>query len=177
MTFRNALIISVIIHASIGAAFGYKFPHTQAPKVEKKAEVEYVNIKEAAAPAIETPRIELPKNVVIKPVQATAAKEAEVRKTEDYINYYQLIREKIRRRLKQRYADRTREGDVTIVFTLDSGGRLLKADIDEASSGADGVLKDMARNSVIDAAPFPAFPKGVDLPRMSFSITISFRRK
>ena len=166
------------------------------PSQKKPIVVDYITIREKPAPSIETPKIELKEAVTVdpqgpkapaksaekiekkeEPAERPATKRAEERSTNDYVNYYQLIREKIRRQLKDRYRDYSREGEVVMAFTLSSDGTLLKYDIDSSASTKDKVLIDMARASIVDSSPFPAFPEGLDSPQMSFSVTVSFKRQ
>ena len=64
-----------------------------------------------------------------------------------------------------------------VVFTLDAHGGLIGAEAGNASSAPDQTLYDIALTSLREAGPFPVFPKALSLPRMSFDVVISFRRK
>jgi outer membrane biosynthesis protein TonB len=168
--------------------------------------VEYVVIKEKAhleLPAktmsiksIETAKVELKKNVDVKQVvpenkaqprkdiaikqkkaDAISRKEARVRKTRDYIGYYQLIREKIRQRLKYNYSGYRKEGDVRLVFTLRRDGSLINTKAGEELSRQDPTLREIAVSSLREASPFPAFPKALALLEMSFDVVISFKKE
>ena len=194
--FRSAITISLLIHSAIITP-SYRMVLRELPPSQKKSiVVDNITIREKPAPSIETPKIELKETVTIhpqgpkapvktaekiekkeEPAERPATKRAEARSANDYINYYQLIREKIRRRLKENYKDYSREGEVTMEFTLSSDGTLLKHDIDSSASTKDRVLIDMAWASIADSSPFPAFPKGLNSPQMSFSVTISFKRE
>ena len=194
--FRGAITISLLIHSAIVMP-SYKMALRELlPSQKKPIVVDYITIREKPAPSIETPKIELKETVTIhpqgpkapvktaekiekkkEPAERPATKRAEERSTNDYVNYYQLIREKIRRQLKEKYRGYSREGEVTMVFTLSSDGTLLKHDIDSSASTKDRVLIDMARASIADSSPFPAFPKGLDSPQMSFNLTISFKKR
>jgi TonB family protein len=103
-------------------------------------------------------------------------KETKLKSTRDYISYYSLLRERVRRRLKENYRNYAKEGDVYLTFGLSADGTLLTLNIDDARSSADIVLRDMALKSLKEASPFPRFPKGLTVPKMSFSVLISFRR-
>ena len=106
-----------------------------------------------------------------------ARKQAKIRSTKDYINYYQLIREKIRQRLKSHYGRQHGEGEVRLEFLLRADGALLAAGADRAASTQDAALVEIALKSLKEASPLPPFPKAVDLPRMSFDLTVVFKKE
>jgi len=196
MPFAKAVAVSVIIHAAIFAPL-YRAAIVEEP-VKKMNEmvVEYVVSKDKPrTPPPETPRLELAKNISMTAVDKPAAtpvkeeernkeahedpakKQAEIRSTKDYINYYQLIREKIRRKLKTNYTDKSKEGMVTLAFTLSSDGALKKAEVVKAASVDDLFLQKIAVSSVEEASPFKAFPKALSQPEMQFNLTVEFKRE
>jgi hypothetical protein len=122
---------------------------------------------------------EVVKNTVIKKRadERIATKETRIKSTKDYAGYYQLIREKIRGRLNENYRDFRREGSVRMTFTLDCYGGLRDLGIDNTSSVSDIELRDIAVRSLREAAPFPAFPKALSLPRMTFNVVVSFKKE
>ena len=199
VSFRNALVISVAIHAAgIGPTLGLHAPDS-VKKEPKDMTVDYVVIKEKSGLSLQdTPKIDIAKNVEIKPEEqvrpaetlkekedeksledadALAKKEVLVKSTKDYINYYQLIREKIRRQLKIKYRDYSAEGEAQTTFIINSDGSLVSVAIDRAKSVPDGRLLAIAESSVKDASPFPAFPKAINPPTMSFNLTITFKKR
>ena len=93
----------------------------------------------------------------------------------DYAAYSEVIREKIKDRLRKNYTRYYKEGEVNIFFVLSIDGALIKLDIDSGNSTSDKALIDMATQSVKQASPFPHFPKTLPLSQMSFDIKISFR--
>ena len=187
MTFRTALLVSAIVHS---AAF---LPLQRTAMPERMAEekksivVDYVKIKEPEEvevaqvtakmveppKAAETPKIDLSPRVEVKPAVAAVKSEAAVKSSEDYINYYQLIREKIRQALKRNYTNYYDEGDVAVAFVLNSDGSLASAE----ASPADTALAGIAERSVREAAPFPAFPKALTSSKTPFDLAISFRKR
>ena len=193
-SFRIAIAISTIVHSVIFAPL-CKIP---GQDITKPIVVDYVKIKEPDvnivvrknSAAIETPKISLAKKIEIAPSRSAAEKaetakkearelakkQAPLRNTKDYINYYQLIREKVRQTLKSRYDKRYAEGDVTLIFILNSNGSLASVDTEQESSSRDPALKDLAMQCLGEAAPFPAFPKELSVTKMSFSLTVSFKR-
>lgn len=203
---KNAVVASTIMHSIIFIPFFNLAMPMRDKDVKKDMVVDYVVMKEPTSveiaqrqmtiKSIQTPRLELNKNVEVKPVASPkpaetkkdtiakrkandriAKKEAQVRSTKDYVGYYQFIREKIRQRLKANYRDYRRQGEVRLTFTLASSGALRDIGIDSASSVNDNVLRDIAVLSLKEASPFPAFPKALSLPKMSFDVIISFKKE
>ncbi|MFH1397966.1 MAG: hypothetical protein ABIH27_05420 [Candidatus Omnitrophota bacterium] len=91
-----------------------------------------------------------------------------------YLNYYQLVREKIRRSAYQNYS-RTETGEVYISFLISSDGQINEMRLIEDKTRASQYLKDTAMRSIRDASPFPGFPKVLsEYPQLSFNVIISF---
>lgn len=204
LNFKNAVILSLVIHAAIVISL-YHTPALMVERIEHKeiimdfiASVEPKKIEiarqETKAISVDTPKVNLTQKIDVKPVVAgasseinaaqqkeisdeLAAKQTRIKSTKDYINYYQLIREKIRRALKSRYRSYYGEGDVCLIFILRSDGRLISIAADPEASTRDRVLVDTAIRSLKDAAPFVRFPKALALPQMSFTVTVSFKKQ
>ena len=220
ITLRGAIVISAIIHAGLFAPFYNQ--HLLRQELEKKntVVVDYVILKEIAAAiatdkevvlkAPETPRIDIQKEVAVKPQPAVQGKadnkknaksgklkertkshkrdavkdsskeaakyEAQLKQDKDYVNYYQLIREKIRSRLKDNYQYYSREGEVYLSFVLTQNGSLLSYAIDRSKSTQDEVLLHITATSLKAISPFPALPRSLSMSKMSFSIVISFKK-
>jgi len=90
-----------------------------------------------------------------------------------YISYYQLIREKIRRCAYQNYS-RTETGEIYLSFVIGQDGSLRDLRLVEEKSTPNYYLRDIALRSIRAASPFPAFPKELDYPQLSFNVIISF---
>jgi len=105
-----------------------------------------------------------------------ANKEAQLKQDRDYVNYYQLIREKIRSRLKDNYQYYNREGEVYLSFVLTQNGSLLSYAIDRSKSTQDEVLLHITATSLKAISPFPALPRSLSMSKMSFNIMISFKK-
>ena len=137
--------------------------------------------KAIVANSAQPPRIELNKNIEFKSAMSQASvkvkRETGIKSTKDYIDYYQFIREKIRQHLKANYKAYRSEGDVRLIFSLNCHGMLLAANIDDTASTSDPVLRDITVASTAQASPFPAFPKALSLPEMSFDVVVSFRKE
>ncbi len=90
-----------------------------------------------------------------------------------YLDYYQTIREQIKRAAYQNYT-RLLSGEVYLSFIILNNGQLKDTRIDEERSTTYAYLKDIAQRSIYDASPFPSFPKDLDYPELSFNAIISF---
>jgi len=90
-----------------------------------------------------------------------------------YINYYQIVREKIRRAAYQNYT-RAEVGEVYLSFLIFSDGSLKTVQLIEEKSSSSPYLKETALRSIKEASPFPNFPKELDYPQLSFNVVISF---
>lgn len=193
-TFKAALIISFAAHSVLAVPFTPRQAPRQIEVVKKPVSVDYIRIERPRRTA-ETPPANLAKPVtaqqVILPQPEKARKAApadahravapaedrRIRSTAEYIGYYQLIREKIRRRLKENYRDHGRQDDVTLLFTLGPDGALIAEGVDRTASSKDDVLIATARASLREAAPFPPFPKTLPQREMTFSLVVSFRKE
>ena len=127
------------------------------PKQDRPAESETAPLKPASRPTgIEIPP-ELPK-------------EEEAL----YLTYYQSIREKIRAFVVKNYPHFIACGEVCLYFILSSDGRLKEVSIVEERSSPNSLLREIAENSLRNAAPFSPFPKDLKQGRLSFNVIVSF---
>lgn len=220
MSLRNAFIISAIIHVALFAPYYNQNMLRQEIEKRNSAIVDYVILREIANAVtankevvlrqIEPPRIEIKKEVEIKPQPTTqgkisykkrleakkliqiekarkqyaakvasreaAVKESELKSKKDYVNYYQLIRDKIKSRLKDNYGYYNHEGDVYLSFAITQNGTLLTYNIDRSRSTTDEVLLHITIMSLKAVSPFPPLPKSIQAPKMSFNVAISFKK-
>lgn len=91
----------------------------------------------------------------------------------DYLNYYQLIREKIKQTAYKNYT-RLVNGEVYLSFIILNSGDLKEIRIDSGGSSGNNYLKNVAERSIRESSPFPKFPKDLDYPELSFNVIISF---
>lgn len=203
MTLRSAIIISAVIHVCLFAPFYNQNLIKMEMEKKRTVVVDYVVLKEIAE-AIkankevvlktpETPRIDIQKEITPKQEEAkaekskgdaaakAAAREAEkkdaaLKSNKDYISYYQIIREKIRARLKNNYRYYSNEGDVYLSFAINPNGSLSSYSIDRSRSTTNEVLLHITAESLKAVSPFPVIPKTLSSSKMSFSIMISFKR-
>jgi len=95
-------------------------------------------------------------------------------KNPNYISYYQIVREKIRRSAYQNYTH-NETGEVYVSFIISNDGLIRNARLVEEKTTANDYLKGIALESVREASPFPNFPKELDYQQLSFNIIISFQ--
>jgi TonB family protein len=121
-----------------------------------------------AKPVFSSPEITAIKKRVTLPAMPVAKID-----NPSYISYYQIVREKIRRSAYQNYTHNV-TGEVYVSFIIANDGRLVDAHLVEEKTTVNDYLQNIALRSVRDASPFPAFPKELDYPQLSFNIIISF---
>ncbi|HTZ11558.1 MAG TPA: energy transducer TonB, partial [Candidatus Margulisiibacteriota bacterium] len=90
-----------------------------------------------------------------------------------YISYYQIVREKIRRSAYQNYTS-SETGETYLSFVVSNDGYLKDVRLSEEKSSPSLYLREIALRSIREASPFPAFPKELDYPKLSFNVVISF---
>jgi outer membrane biosynthesis protein TonB len=90
-----------------------------------------------------------------------------------YLDYYQVIRERIKRAAYQNYTSLI-NGEVYLSFIIMNNGHIKSTRINEEKSTPYAYLKQIAQKSIFDASPFPSFPKDLDYPELSFNVIIAF---
>ena len=92
-----------------------------------------------------------------------------------YINYHELIRNKIKKRAYFYVDDPDfRAGEVYLTFVLSADGVLRGVKIIDANTRANDFLRAVGLRSIKEASPFPAFPKELQYPELTFNVIISF---
>lgn len=102
--------------------------------------------------------------------------EKELELLEEYIQYYELIREKIKKTVARNYTRFREEGMVEVAFTLDKRGHLKNLIIDKLKSASSASLHKTALRGIERAAPFPAFPPLLKRDDLTFAIAIIFKK-
>lgn len=92
-----------------------------------------------------------------------------------FLDYFSAIRRKIYERvLKKHFQQLKLEGEVTLLFILNSDGKLRGFSVDDKESSADTFTRDLALKALRDAAPFMPFPQALDVKQISFQINVRF---
>ncbi|MBU1998415.1 MAG: TonB family protein [Candidatus Omnitrophica bacterium] len=143
------------------------------PYVQKDSGIKKVGAPAPAKPDFVKPEFSKPDVTALKRKINLPALEADKINNPSYMNYYQLVREKIRRSAYQNYT-RDQTGEVYISFVISSAGNLKDIQLIENKSSRNEYLGETALRSVRGSAPFPAFPKELDYAQLSFNVIISF---
>ncbi|GEM_PF-1603708 len=92
-----------------------------------------------------------------------------------FSNYFGRVKEKIHVALRKKYsAAEEGEGKVTLLFILNSQGRLQKVSVLDSQSSSSEKIKELAKECVTRAAPFENFPQELALNQIAFNVTIYF---
>ena len=183
--FRITFAISLSFHLAVISAGSF---FHKAVLLDKKPDIEITYLTP------ETPQDKLQEKVIEnlpqiydlkdKKLQQTSEKSdeqyleaKELAKLEEYIQYYELIREKIKKRVTENYTRFHEEGIAEVVFRLNKNGALENLTLNESKSTTSQLLKKTALKSVSAAAPFPAFPPSLDRGDLTFTIALIFKNK
>lgn len=188
-SFRNAFIISILIHFMIITPLHGFSVFTRPAAANGPMSVDYMVLKEPAKAEVGNAALSCrpdkrsraglgSSSVKISPARSRIAQatESKIRGTKQYVNYYQVIRDRIGASLRTRYKNTYGSGDVYLIFTLRADGLLESVTVDEPASTDNEILLDTAIRSVRDAAPFAPFPPALKVPRMTFDLAVTFRK-
>jgi TonB family protein len=104
-------------------------------------------------------------------------KEEEIKELEEYIAYYELIRQKIKKYVNRHYKKRRAEGGrVDVIFALNKRGRMTNLEIAGIKGRDRAYLGGIAQKSVKSASPFPPFPAALKKDTLTFTISIIFKK-
>ena len=160
-------------------SFSKKLPketsrQTFSKKIEPPPYVEKERLfREAQNIAIKKPDFVRPEIIAMKKKITLPPLNDEKINSPVYLNYYQIIREKIKQAAYRNY-NRLVNGEVYLSFIVLRNGQLKELKINEERIPAHPYLKGVAEESILDASPFPEFPKDLDYPELSFNVIISF---
>ncbi|MFH1305808.1 MAG: hypothetical protein ABIH74_05365 [Candidatus Omnitrophota bacterium] len=199
--FKTALVVSLSLHMFFFSAGGFLAP---APHEQKTPQVEVTYMlpedplrkmsekiieripdrydlpkKETKPPenkARETAKTTAPDDNALTATEKKYIREKALAELQEYIAYYELLREKIKARVKDNYEGYADQGTVDAVFTLAQNGILKKLNIDDIRSSKNVRLRKIALASVREAAPFPPFPQALKRSELSFSLAIIFKK-
>lgn len=183
-TFRTAFAISLSLHLFAISAGG--FFHTK-PLDDKNCpiEVSYL-VPEISQDKIQERIIQnLPQKYDLekKDLQQVVEKgehylsEEALKELEEYIQYYELIRESIKKYVSKNYTRFREEGIIEVAFTLNKNGILKNLAVDTSKSIKSPRLKTIALKSIKEASPFPPFPDSLKKKELAFAIAIIFKKE
>lgn len=111
-----------------------------------------------------------------KKFEVVIEEEKDDAKKATYISYYKAVREKIKQYADRNYPKNRNlgEGEIFLSFVVASSGELLQVRVIDEKSANNNLLRNISINSIRDASPFPAFPKGMSQYQIAFNIIISF---
>lgn len=143
---------------------------TFSPALVEKDQI----FKKAKNISPEKPDFVNPEIIPVKKQVTLPALSDEKLENPQYLNYYQLIREKIR---KTAYANYNRQinGAVYLSFVIARNGQLKELRADEGKMLPHPYLKNVALTSIRAASPFPEFPPDLDYSQLSFNVIILFQ--
>ncbi|MFO8052758.1 MAG: TonB family protein [Candidatus Omnitrophota bacterium] len=101
-------------------------------------------------------------------------KKEKLQKSSAYMNYYRIIREKIRKKAYQSYKGQD-QGKIYLNFNITSNGSLEAIQL-MGQSAKSSELKKIAISSIKESTPFPSFPEGLEeYSQLQFNISIHFK--
>ncbi len=155
-------------HPKITAEFK-KFP----PSISREDIFKKTNTVISQGPVFVKPELMRPDIIAVKKKISLPALALEKIDNPAYVSYYQIVREKIKRAAYQNYT-RNETGTVYLSFVISGFGELKNIQLIEEKSSPNMYLRDVALRSLSDVVSFPAFPKELDYPQLSFNVIISF---
>lgn len=198
-----SLVLSLLVHTAIFISVPYHFRQENklvkdksrkeiimVPEKIEKFSKEKFNTFNSVEPL---PYIENLMNKLIKPrhispiekqkvfttdlsetIFSNFAKSSYLKKNPAYMDYYRLVREKIRTNAYQNYNTR-KKGEVTITFLVLKNGTLKAIKLDPKSVRSKR-LRNIALKSIRQSAPFPDFPRELKkYSHLKFNISIYFK--
>jgi len=187
---KNAVVVDYVVLKEIAAAVAADkevvLKRTETSHIDVEKEIE---VKPQPAPQVKSDNRKSTKSSRLKErtkshrmdaakgaSEEAAKEEARLHKSRDYINYYQLIREKMRSKLKDNYRHYNSEGEVHLSFVLTQNGSLFSYAIDRSASSQDEALLQITAASLKAISPFPPLPKSLSMQKMSFNVVVSFKK-
>ncbi|MFH1797795.1 MAG: energy transducer TonB [Candidatus Omnitrophota bacterium] len=168
--FRTAFGISLLAHTALFAPYAFFSPPVEEIPAEK-AEINYVIIAEPALAEKEEIIITDKMEEILQPEPL----EQKPRNKQALLKYHNLVREKIHAKVH----DAQTKGEVTLLFTLDSLGRLKEINSITASAfdrSLKRALERLSRAGLTQAQPFPPFPKEIGTSPITFSLTVKYTK-
>ena len=99
--------------------------------------------------------------------------EKKLKKNPAYMDYYHIIRERIRSKAYH-YYNSEEQGQILLTFIISKTGHLERVYMDNASSENKDLIE-ISLKSIKESSPFPPFPSDLKYPRLQFNISIYFK--
>ncbi len=106
-------------------------------------------------------------------VVETVSQREKLEKFPPYMNYYNMIRERIRANAYKYYTCQEK-GEVFLSFVVNSDGQLGGIYLNKNFSSKNKLVK-IAFKSIKEASPFPPFPEELKFSKLQFNISIYFK--
>jgi TonB family protein len=119
---------------------------------------------------LDKPQLKVPLKEV---VFASLDESKKIQKTPAYMNYYKMIRERIKKNAYHYYESED-SGIVYVSFVVLENGKLYKLHLLDKSTKSKELIKTALR-SIRDADPFPPFPEELAYPKLQFNVSIHFK--
>ena len=185
IAFRIAFLLSLSLHL-VGISAGNFFQARAIDRENREIEITYL-MPEIQKEEIQEEIIErLPENYdmeekdlrqTIEKEEALYITEKELKDYEAYIQYYELVRERIKKYAAKNYTRSLKEGAVEAGFILNKNGTLKSASVNKSKSTDSAFLVDAALKSIKEASPFPPFPDSLKKKELAFAIAIIFKKE
>lgn len=92
-----------------------------------------------------------------------------------FTSYFGTVKEKIYQVIRRKYPQQNvTKGSVTLIFILDRSGQLENVWVADKQTAADAAARDFAVRCLKGAAPFPPFPRELNIPKITFNVTVVF---
>ena len=199
ITIGLAMVVSLWIHIIVLALWRYSPPVPDhpvipplvleielpdEPPVTETAEVEPPSVPEKPAVDQDTPPPEdmpedlaednepVPEDTIVAQDEDTISLES---KAPEYISYLAQIKARVSKTWHFPDAARKKRltGRVTLLFTLNTSGELLKSVIEQSSNHQ--VLDQAAQVAILNAAPYPPFPDHIKLKLLNIRANFDYR--
>lgn len=122
---------------------------------------------------IPSEKLKIDDNAIRDALLSQLPKEKELTKNPAYMDYYQLIRQKIKDNA-YRYYESESNGEIFLTFIIFNSGKLHSLYLNENSQDNQELIQ-TALKSIKHATPFPPFPQDLEYKKLQFNISIYFK--
>lgn len=172
---RVSLVISLALHAGVLFVIQEALPHTWFTKPLQAYRVEF--LRPPVDPLIEPQGGGADLAGPQKPKKLDKTEDTISLNTKDkrYVSYARIIKAALMRHWQYppKARERLLEGEVSVLFTLNSQGQLMGMQVFRPS--LHGILDTEALRAIRSAAPFPPFPDSVSLDRLHVKARFDYR--